>query len=65
LKISERVKDYRMKHGFTQEEMARRLDISQPSYSCYESGETKPNVMNAIKLSNLLNVSIEELMKEE
>lgn len=45
--------------------MANLIGISQPALSCYESGETKPDIVYALKLAALLGISIEELMKEE
>lgn len=64
MKISERLREFRIKNSLTQVEMAARLGVSQPSYSCYESGEAKPNTMNAIKLAALLGITVEELMRE-
>lgn len=65
MKIKDRVKEYRLKKGLTQVEMANLIGISQPALSCYESGETKPDIVYAIKLAALFGISIEELMKEE
>lgn len=65
MKISERLREYRKKNNLTQVEIAEKLKISQPSYSCYESGEAKPNTMNAINLAAMLGITVEELMKEE
>lgn len=64
MKISERLRDFRVKNSLTQVEVAEKLGISQPSYSCYESGEAKPSTMNAIRLASLLGITVEELMKE-
>lgn len=45
--------------------MAQKLGITQPALQGYETGANKPKTMNAIKLANLLGITVEELMKEE
>lgn len=65
MNIAERIKEYRGRTDCTQVEMAQKLGITQPALQGYETGANKPKTMNAIKLANLLGITVEELMKEE
>ena len=49
------IKDRRQKLGLTQEEVAKRLEISQQAYSRYELGLREPNFTLILKISDLLN----------
>ena len=51
-----RLKEKRLELGFSQAEIARKLDISRMSYSAWESGKTKPNQKNLSLLAIILNV---------
>jgi transcriptional regulator with XRE-family HTH domain len=48
--ISKNLKDLRVKNNLTQTEIAKKLNISQRTYSFYETGKTEPNIsiLNAI-----------------
>ena len=52
------IKATRMEKGYTQEEVARKLDISLRHYQKIESYESFPSVIIAIHLSNILGRSI-------
>lgn len=53
----------RRKHGGqTQEEVAEKLGIAVRNYQKYESGDTKPNKANLVKLANIFELKAEELM---
>jgi DNA-binding XRE family transcriptional regulator len=58
------IKESREKKGYTQEDAARKLDITLRHYQRIESYESFPSVIIAIKLSNLLGRSIELLWKD-
>lgn len=47
--IKKRISLARKEAGYTQEQMAKLLGISQPAYSCYETGD-KPLPTNKISL---------------
>jgi transcriptional regulator with XRE-family HTH domain len=60
--IKENISIARKQSGITQEEMARLLDISQPAYSYYETGE-KPIPLNKIKrICEILSIPMQELV---
>lgn len=49
------IKDYRIKNGYTQEDIARILNVSLRYYQLIEKYKLKPNFYIALKLSKILN----------
>ncbi|MGN0516002.1 helix-turn-helix domain-containing protein [Eubacterium sp.] len=60
-----RIKDKRKNLKLTQEEIAEMLDISVKHFSEVERGLTGLSIENLIKLSNILGVSIDYIVKGE
>lgn len=52
---------FRKMKGYTQEELAEKLQISRQSISKWENGEVIPDLSKTIKLAEILNVSIDQL----
>lgn len=61
--MGERLKIQRKLHHLTQEQIAEKLDISIKHYSEAERGITGLSVENLIKVSELLGVSLDYLLK--
>ncbi|ACV63430.1 transcriptional regulator, XRE family [Desulfofarcimen acetoxidans DSM 771] len=57
------IKDYRQKKGYTQEEVARLLDITLRYYQNIERGKQKPNVIIGLNLALILKVNPFKLWK--
>lgn len=55
----------RKKKGWSQEELAEKLDISRQSVSKWESGASIPDIDKIIILSDLFGVSTDYLLKDE
>ena len=60
--ISSNIKKYREEKDFTQEELASRMNISRQSISKWERGDALPSIDNLIRLSELLDLSLDELI---
>lgn len=56
------IADLRKAKGYTQEALAEKLDISPQAVSKWETGVGLPEITLLIKLSDLLNVSLDELL---
>ena len=56
---------YRELRNLTKEAMATQLGVSPNTYGRYEKGEFEPKVEQWEKLSEILNVPVEELLKTE
>lgn len=63
--LSEKIMQLRKQKGWSQEELAERLDISRQSISKWESGASIPELDKILKLSNLFGVTTDYLLKDE
>ncbi|MDE5991442.1 MAG: helix-turn-helix transcriptional regulator [Oscillospiraceae bacterium] len=63
IKIGERISIQRNELGLTQEDVYEKLDFSQNHYSRIENGRDGISVEKLIQLSDILNISIDYLLK--
>ena len=52
-------------HGFSQEELAEKINISRQAYAKWERGDTVPDVEKCSRLAEIYGVSIDSLVKTE
>ncbi len=52
-------------HGFSQEEVAEKINISRQAYAKWERGDTIPDVEKCSRLAEIYGVSIDSLVKTE
>lgn len=64
MKFNEKLIKLRKAAGLSQEELGNRLDVARQTVSKWELGETTPEMDKLVELSNLFNVSIDEMAKE-
>ena len=57
-----RIYDFRKKAGLTRDDVAKKCSVSSQSVQKWESDHAKPSVDNLIILSQILNVSLDELL---
>ena len=62
MEFSERLKNLRKQAHLTQVDVAGKLGISQQAYASWERGIKKPTQENLVKISQVLNVSIDYLV---
>lgn len=55
----------RKKNGWSQEELAEQMNVTRQSVSKWEGAQSVPDIEKMIKLSNLFEVSIDYLLKDE
>ena len=60
--IHANLKFLRKKAGFTQEEMAEKLNIKRSLLGAYEEGRSKPNYEVLLMITKVFSVSLENLM---
>jgi putative transcriptional regulator len=58
-----RVREFRVKAGFTQEQLARQLGVSRQTVVNIEHGLNEPKVLLAIALGALLGAALGELFR--
>jgi transcriptional regulator with XRE-family HTH domain len=63
--FSEKLHILRKNKGYTQEEFASKLGVSRQAVAKWESGVVYPDVFNLIEISNLLNVTIDYLVRDQ
>ncbi|MDE5896503.1 MAG: helix-turn-helix transcriptional regulator [Clostridia bacterium] len=61
--LSKNLRTLRKQCGYTQKEVAEKLEIRHQSYAAYENGITVPTLQNFIKLARLYDVSLDELLE--
>ncbi|WP_099329393.1 helix-turn-helix domain-containing protein [Clostridium paraputrificum] len=62
IKIGDKIKEIRKLRGLTQRDVAKKLNIPYSTYSNYENNNREPNKEILIKIAEILNVDIFELM---
>ena len=60
--IASKLKNMRIKHGFSQEKLAEQLMVSRQAVSKWENGESLPDMENMIALAKLYGTSLDELV---
>lgn len=63
--FAEKIVNLRKKCGWSQEELAEKLNVSRQSVSKWESGASIPDIEKIILLGNLFEVSTDYLLKDE
>ncbi len=62
--IGQQLKTARMQAGMTQEEISEALDVSRQTISNWENDKSYPDVRTVIELSELYQLSLDALLKE-
>lgn len=62
--IGNKIKNARMQSGLTQEAAAEALGVSRQTISNWENGKTYPDIVSVIKMSDLYDISLDRLLKE-
>ncbi len=60
--FSEKLKELREEHDFSQSYMAETLGISQPAYAKYENNQAEPDYEKLCIISEIFEVTVDELL---
>lgn len=63
--IGKRLKESRIKSDLSQEEVAEKLNITRQTLSNWENNKCYPDILNVIGLSELYNITLDELIKDD
>ena len=63
--MHERIKEFRLKAGLTQHQLAERMGVLQTTVSMWETGQGKPRTDKLPQLARILGCTIDELYGEE
>jgi len=65
MNISDKLKNNRKQVGLTQEEIAQKLHVSRQTISNWETGKSIPDIYSLVELSNIYDISLDNLVKED
>lgn len=63
--IGKTIKKYREDRNITQDKLAEELNVTRQAVSNWENSKTQPDIDTIFKLSQLFNVSVEEIIYGE
>ena len=63
MEIGKQLKEARMKSHLTQEKVSEKLNVSRQTISNWENEKCYPDIINIIELSNLYDITLDELIK--
>lgn len=62
MQFQERLKELREEKGYTQDQVAEKLNVTRQTISAYEKGNSEPILSNLVTLADLYNCSIDYLL---
>ena len=65
MEFNNKLYELRKQKGFSQEELANRLNVSRQTISKWEVGESTPDMEKLVAISDLFEMSLDELVKGE
>ncbi len=63
MEVGKVIKNARNNSGYTQEDAAEQLSVSRQTISNWENCRSLPDIVSVIKMSDLYNISLDELLK--
>ena len=60
-----KIKEYRLKNNYSQQEISKLLNISQSNYSKYERNEIEPDIKTLKKMADYFHTTIDSLLEHE
>lgn len=65
MELKDKLQLLRKQRGFSQEQLADKLDIARQTISKWENGQAVPELNGLISLSNLYGITIDRIVKED
>lgn len=63
MEIEKKLKAARLNAGMTQEQVAEKIMVSRQTVSNWETGKSLPDIISIINMSDLYQISLDELLK--
>lgn len=64
MRMGDKIQQHRKKHGWSQSELAEKIDVSRQTVSKWELGETMPDTENVLKLCALFEIEAGALLND-
>lgn len=61
VELKNKIEEIRKQHGITQEELAKKLEVSRQTIGSLENGRYNPSIILAFKISKLFKITVEEI----
>lgn len=65
MELNEKIQILRKNKNMSQEKLADKLNISRQAVQKWENGESLPDISNLIQLSNIFNITLDRLLKDD
>ena len=65
MNFAQKMKSYRQKNNWTQQEVAERLNVSRKTISSWENSRSYPDIFMLVQISDLYRVSLDDLLRED
>lgn len=65
MKLGLKIKFYRTKQGFTQEQLAYKLLVSRKTISSWENDRSSPDLETLSRLSSIFNITLDDLLHQD
>ncbi len=63
--MNNRIRELRSDHGWSQADLAERLDVSRQTVNAIETGKYDPSLPLAFRIAKLFSLSIESIFEPE
>lgn len=63
--LNEKIKALRKQHGYSQQQIANKMHITQGAISQWENGLTVPVADQLVSLANIFDITVDELLERE
>lgn len=64
IQLADNLKRYREYHGFTQQTLSKKINISRQAYSNYETGKRAPDMGLLTRLCDIYSISLDQLVRQ-
>ena len=65
MELKDKIQQLRKNKNLSQERIAEKLNISRQAVAKWENGETTPDISNLVQISDLFNISLDRLLKDD
>lgn len=63
--FKDRLKEARLKQGYTQEQIAEKIGVAKSTFTGYEKGNSEPNMLTVSKIMDILHIDANFLYQDE
>lgn len=65
MQIGKKLKELRLNHGLTQEQLSTKLNIGRVNYTRYETDKIRPDFETLIKIADFYDISLDEIFDRD